>query len=57
MVGRTKELKALQSRYESAESEFVAVYGRRRVGKTFLIRNAYANSVQSEVTLDDLFRA
>ena len=42
MVGRTKELKALQSRYESAESEFVAVYGRRRVGKTFLIRNAFA---------------
>ena len=42
MVGRAKELKELQSRYESAESEFVAVYGRRRVGKTFLIRNAFA---------------
>lgn len=42
MVGRTKEIKELQRCYESAESEFVAVYGRRRVGKTFLIRNAFS---------------
>ena len=56
MVGRVEERNGLEAAYRTEESEFVAVYGRRRVGKTFLIRNAYANSVQSEVTLDDLFR-
>ena len=28
---------------ESDQSEFIAVYGRRRVGKTFLIRKAFEN--------------
>ncbi|SEN84004.1 hypothetical protein SAMN05216436_1234 [bacterium A37T11] len=41
IVGREKELKELRKRYESESSEFVAIYGRRRVGKTFLIRNAF----------------
>ena len=42
MVGRKKEIEELLKSYNSAESEFVAVYGRRRVGKTFLIRNVFA---------------
>ena len=42
MVGRKKEIKELQSCYESSESEFVAVYGRRRVGKTYLIRSVFS---------------
>lgn len=41
IVGRKKEIKELNAALESCESEFIVVYGRRRVGKTYLIRNAY----------------
>ena len=40
VIGRTAEMKALKSYLDSGKSEFVALYGRRRVGKTFLIRMA-----------------
>ena len=43
MIGRTKEINELNRLYESDESEFVAVYGRRRVGKTYLIRETFAD--------------
>ena len=38
-IGRTHEIAALNKYYKSNKAEFVAVYGRRRVGKTFIIRN------------------
>lgn len=41
MIGRVEEVRTLRRAYESAESEFVAVYGRRRVGKTFLVREVF----------------
>jgi AAA+ ATPase superfamily predicted ATPase len=44
IVGRKKEIEYLQGIVESEEPEFVAVYGRRRVGKTFLIREFFNNS-------------
>lgn len=37
-IGRDKEQKLLQEYLNSSQSEFIAVYGRRRVGKTFLIQ-------------------
>ncbi|MCQ2458681.1 MAG: ATP-binding protein [Clostridia bacterium] len=37
-IGREKELKTLNRLYASAEFEFAVIYGRRRVGKTALIR-------------------
>lgn len=37
IIGRKQEIAELNRRYESGKAEFVAVYGRRRVGKTFLI--------------------
>ena len=43
VIGRIKEQKYLQELYGSDKSEFVAVYGRRRVGKTFLIRQTFGN--------------
>ncbi len=43
MIGRVKERDELIRMYESDESEFVAVYGRRRVGKTYLIREVFAD--------------
>ena len=36
-IGREKELKELNSLYDSDQFEFVVLYGRRRVGKTALI--------------------
>ena len=42
IVGREKEIRILKNCYESEKSEFIAVYGRRRVGKTFLIKELFA---------------
>jgi len=41
MVGRLEEKGRLLKYANSDESEFVAVYGRRRVGKTYLIRQTF----------------
>jgi AAA+ ATPase superfamily predicted ATPase len=38
VIGRQKEQKLLVNALKSPEAEFIAVYGRRRVGKTHLIR-------------------
>ena len=40
LIGRSAELRELRSYFNSGRSEFIAVYGRRRVGKTFLRRAA-----------------
>jgi uncharacterized protein len=42
IIGRTEEQKVLEKIFKSAESEFVAIYGRRRVGKTYLINNYFS---------------
>ena len=41
IIGRYEEQQALQQYVESDKPEFLAVYGRRRVGKTFLIREYF----------------
>lgn len=41
LIGRTQERKELLEAANSDYSKFVAVYGRRRVGKTFLIRETF----------------
>lgn len=41
IVGRQKEIQQLDRLVQSSKSEFLAVYGRRRVGKTFLIREYF----------------
>ncbi|MCX6225097.1 MAG: ATP-binding protein [Bacteroidia bacterium] len=50
LIGRSQELSALKSLSDSNNSEFVAVYGRRRVGKTFLIRAAFNQEFTFQVT-------
>lgn len=48
VIGRTEE-KALIKRVEkSDEPELLAVYGRRRIGKTFLIRNGFSKGLAFE---------
>lgn len=44
IIGRKEEIGWLKKAYASERSEFVAVYGRRRVGKTFLVRETFGNS-------------
>lgn len=41
LIGRDKEKQILLNALCEEYSQFIAVYGRRRVGKTFLIREAY----------------
>lgn len=41
IIGRKKEQKTLGELYNSKQAEFVVVYGRRRVGKTFLVREYF----------------
>jgi len=50
IIGRVKEIKQLDKIVSSKKSEFVAVYGRRRVGKTFLIREYYNYSFDFQLT-------
>lgn len=41
MLGREKEVKELEYLYSTNEAQLVAVYGRRRVGKTYLINETF----------------
>lgn len=41
LIGREKEKQILLNALTEEYSQFIAVYGRRRVGKTFLIRESY----------------
>ena len=45
ITGREKEQKKLRELYESGQAEFVAVYGRRRVGKTYLIDETFNSEI------------
>ena len=50
IVGRKQEIEELERLYRSDRPEFVAVYGRRRVGKTFLIKQALKNRITFQHT-------
>jgi len=41
IIGRIKEIKELKDLYDSGRPEFVIVQGRRRIGKTFLVRELF----------------
>ena len=50
LIGRTYELGLLKEALNTDKSELIAVYGRRRVGKTFLIREFFKNKIIFEVS-------
>ncbi len=61
IIGRNEEKETLNACLNSHQPEFLVVYGRRRVGKTFLIRkffherfSFYASGVQSKCKKDKL---
>jgi len=41
IIGRKYELQELSESFNTKQAEFIVVYGRRRVGKTFLIEQAF----------------
>ena len=50
IIGREKEKQELQRCLQSSEAELVVVYGRRRVGKTFLVREFFGNTFAFQLT-------
>lgn len=50
IIGRVYEQEELERFVKSESSEFVAVYGRRRVGKTFLVREYFGNQFDFYLT-------
>jgi len=49
IVGRDPEKKILQQTVSSQIAEFIAIYGRRRVGKTFLIKEFFEQQICFEL--------
>lgn len=50
LIGRVHEHELLERKYQSDKSEFVALYGRRRVGKTFLVRSVFKQRFTFQLT-------
>jgi len=44
IVGREDEIRSIEKYYYSGRPELVIIYGRRRVGKTYLIREIFENN-------------
>lgn len=45
MIGRSEEIYELEKLYESKKPELVAIYGRRRVGKTYLVSETFSDRI------------
>ena len=50
IIGRYSEMEQIRRLYEAHSPEFVVVYGRRRVGKTFLINQFFKDNFTFKVT-------
>ena len=48
VIGRKEEKKILLEALQSSEPELIAIYGRRRVGKTFLVRKVFEKQLLFE---------
>ena len=45
IIGRTTEIAELNALYQSTQAQLVAIYGRRRVGKTFLVDQVFKGKI------------
>ena len=45
IIGREAEIATLERLYKSKKSEFVAIYGRRRIGKSYLVSEVYGSKI------------
>ena len=50
IIGREREITLLEQYIQSDQAEFIALYGRRRVGKTFLINSLFADKYAFSMT-------
>ena len=50
IIGRKYEQQVLQNCHQSGKPEFVAIYGRRRIGKTFLVRQFFRDTFDFSIT-------
>ncbi len=50
LIGRENEQNLLRKYIDSERSEFIAVYGRRRVGKTFLVTETFKDALSFDMT-------
>ena len=50
IIGRKTEIERLENYVGSSRSEFIVIYGRRRVGKTFLVRELFEGQITFRVT-------
>ena len=50
MVGRQSEIILLEKRFKSENADFVALFGRRRVGKTYLVRSVFKDRITFQLT-------
>ncbi len=50
IIGRKTEIELLERQFQANQSSFIAVYGRRRVGKTFLIRSVFEDKMSFQLT-------
>ena len=50
IIGRPLEINKLKEIKDKKEASLVAIYGRRRIGKTFLIRNFFKDEIIFEIT-------
>lgn len=50
IIGRDAENAKLKSWYKSGKAEFIAIYGRRRVGKTYLVNTFFDNQFTFDAT-------
>lgn len=50
LIGREREIRLLKEYTSSKKPEFVAIYGRRRVGKTFLVNELFGGKMAFSMT-------
>ena len=50
LIGRKRECERLEKCMKAATAQLVVVYGRRRVGKTFLVNQYFKNKLEFKVT-------
>ena len=50
LIGRKEEQDLLRKYIDSDRSEFIAIYGRRRVGKTFLVTETFKDALSFDMT-------
>lgn len=50
LIGRIEEKRILDNALQSPKAEMISVIGRRRVGKTFLVKSVYQDKIDFEIT-------